>query len=98
MLSLVVPVYRNEESIPELLDVLTTIHGHVADGLEVVVVVDGSPDRSYGSCSVSCRIAVPFPSRSAVAEFRLLRCDPGRAGAGRGQPLRCHGCRPAGAT
>lgn len=43
--SLVVPVYRNEENIDDLLDALNVLHRRLG-GLEVVFVVDGSPDRS----------------------------------------------------
>ena len=45
MLSLVVPVYRNEDSIAELVAAIERLS--VPDGtLETVFVVDGSPDRS----------------------------------------------------
>jgi len=46
MYSLVVPVYQNEDSIPELLLSLEKIAAGVTEPLEVVFVVDGSPDRS----------------------------------------------------
>ncbi|SIQ69172.1 Glycosyltransferase involved in cell wall bisynthesis [Aromatoleum tolulyticum] len=45
--SIVVPVYRNEASIYRLLDVLSSINQEVGGELEVVFVVDGSPDRSF---------------------------------------------------
>lgn len=45
--SLVIPVYRNEESIPRLLDAVHQMNGELGGQLEVVFVVDGSPDRSY---------------------------------------------------
>jgi glycosyltransferase involved in cell wall biosynthesis len=44
--SLVIPVYRNEEMIPDLLDALVAMNRELDDALEVVLVVDGSPDRS----------------------------------------------------
>ena len=44
--SLVIPVYRNEETIPDLLDALVGMRRELDDALEVVFVVDGSPDRS----------------------------------------------------
>ena len=47
MYSLVVPVYKNEGSIPDLLDVLEQIQAALDARLEVVFVVDGSPDRCY---------------------------------------------------
>jgi len=44
--SLIIPVYRNEGSLPDLLQALGALAASVAE-LEVVFVVDGSPDRSY---------------------------------------------------
>ena len=44
--SLVVPVYRNEEMIPDLLEALVGVDRALDGGVEVVFVVDGSPDRS----------------------------------------------------
>ena len=46
MYSLVIPVYMNEGSLPRLLDELMELGSRVSAGLEVVFVVDGSPDRS----------------------------------------------------
>jgi glycosyltransferase involved in cell wall biosynthesis len=43
--SLVIPVYRNEESLPDLLAVLEKLDRDLAGELEVVLVIDGSPDR-----------------------------------------------------
>ena len=45
MLSLIIPVYRNEGSIPELLAALQGLQQSLAGAFEVVFVVDGSPDR-----------------------------------------------------
>lgn len=47
MLSLVIPVYKNEASIPQLLDAIEQMHHKLANELETVFVIDGSPDRSY---------------------------------------------------
>jgi glycosyltransferase involved in cell wall biosynthesis len=48
MLSLVIPVYRNASNIGPLLEALRTLPGQLADKeLEVVFVVDGSPDDSW---------------------------------------------------
>ncbi|MCC6486679.1 MAG: glycosyltransferase family 2 protein [Candidatus Hydrogenedentes bacterium] len=46
MFSLVVPVYRNEENVPALLDACATLNARFGGEFEVVFVVDGSPDRS----------------------------------------------------
>lgn len=47
MLTLVIPVYKNEGSIPDLLVAVAQLHQQVNGELETVFVVDGSPDRSY---------------------------------------------------
>lgn len=46
MLSLVVPVYKNEACLPRLLRELESLSTRVNDEFEVVFVVDGSPDGS----------------------------------------------------
>ena len=52
MYSVVIPVYKNEGSIPALLSEMSLVNGVIADrfGLttEFVFVVDGSPDNCYG--------------------------------------------------
>lgn len=61
-LSVVVPVYRNADGIPALVDVLRGLARQVEGGFEAVFVVDGSPDES---CAL-LRDALPsagFPSR-----------------------------------
>lgn len=52
MYSIVVPVYKNEENIPSLLAALNGVAEAVRP-LEVVFVVDGSPDNSYGLLDAS---------------------------------------------
>lgn len=47
MYSLIIPVYKNEGSIPELLDAVARLNARLTYDLEVVFVVDGSPDQSY---------------------------------------------------
>jgi glycosyltransferase involved in cell wall biosynthesis len=47
LLSLVIPVYKNEASIPQLLDAIEQMHNKLVNELETVFVIDGSPDRSY---------------------------------------------------
>jgi len=44
--SLIIPVYKNEENIPSLLQALEKLDKDISD-FEVVFVVDGSPDQSY---------------------------------------------------
>jgi len=45
--SLIVPVYNNQESIGRLIETLQGLSERLDGMLEVVFVVDGSPDRSY---------------------------------------------------
>ncbi len=45
--SLIIPVYKNEATIPALLDAVRGLHTALEGKLEVVFVVDGSPDNSY---------------------------------------------------
>jgi len=47
LLSLVVPVYRNEGSLPDLLSAIDLMNDQLLRDLEVVFVVDGSPDNCY---------------------------------------------------
>lgn len=46
--SVVVPVYRNEESLPRLLTELGSLGESLGKRMEVVFVVDGSPDGCFG--------------------------------------------------
>ncbi len=45
--SLIIPVYKNELNIPSLLNAIRNMHKELSNDLEVVFVVDGSPDKSY---------------------------------------------------
>jgi glycosyltransferase involved in cell wall biosynthesis len=45
--SIIVPVYKNADSIPRLIQALTNINETLDGKLEVVFVVDGSPDDSF---------------------------------------------------
>lgn len=47
MLTLVVPVYKNEGSLPDLLMAVDGLNAKLAGDFEAVFVVDGSPDRCY---------------------------------------------------
>jgi polyisoprenyl-phosphate glycosyltransferase len=60
--SIVVPVYRNEPTLSELLRQIADLAGQRAGSLEVVFVVDGSPDNSYAL--LKQRLAgMPFQSQ-----------------------------------
>ena len=47
MYSLVIPVYKNEAGLPALLETLCDMYTKLDHLLEVVIVVDGSPDNCY---------------------------------------------------
>lgn len=60
--SLIVPLYRNEANLPALLARLAELHRRIDGGLEVVLVVDGSPDDCYPQL-LKALPSQPFPSR-----------------------------------
>ncbi|WP_246333469.1 glycosyltransferase family 2 protein [Aureimonas mangrovi] len=61
--SLVIPVYRNEENIDDLVEALNALDRDVG-GMEVVFVVDGSPDRS-GELLLAARDDMAFSAKIA---------------------------------
>jgi glycosyltransferase involved in cell wall biosynthesis len=66
MYSLVIPVYRNEQFIPELLDAVEGMNAALDGQLEAVFVVDGSPDRSAEL------LQAYLPERGFVSRLVLL--------------------------
>lgn len=60
--SLIIPVYKNEENIEDLLRALACLHEKIPGKLEVVFIVDGSPDSSYLLLNKALPTA-PFPSQ-----------------------------------
>jgi len=82
--SVVVPVYRNEGSIVQLTERLATLAGELDGALEVVFVVDGSPD---GSERILAELlpGQPFSSRIVLhsrnfGSFAAIRTGLERAG------------------
>jgi glycosyltransferase involved in cell wall biosynthesis len=78
MHSLVIPVYRNEDSIPVLLERLEGLQRTLDAPLEVVFVVDGSPDCSYrllreglARCSFSSELVQLSRNFGAFAAIRM---------------------------
>lgn len=74
--SVVVPVYRNEENIPDLIDAISGL-AQRHDGLEAVFVIDGSPDRSKEVLEKAL-LDVDFPAVVVVhsrnfGEFAAIR-------------------------
>lgn len=61
-LSLVIPVYKNEENIADLTDALISLCERLGSGLEIVFVIDGSPDNS-GSLLIEARKRIPCRSK-----------------------------------
>ncbi|MHC1727990.1 MAG: glycosyltransferase family 2 protein [Syntrophobacteraceae bacterium] len=47
LLSLIIPVYRNEGSMPELIDTVQKLSVELHGDFEAIFVIDGSPDRCY---------------------------------------------------
>ena len=64
--SLVVPVYCNEASIPELIAAVGRLDQALDHALEAVFVVDGSPDRSYE------RLDAALPASGLTAQLIAL--------------------------
>src|SRR3954452_9990781 len=56
--SVVVPVYRSEEILPELVERLQTLLSRMTEAYELVLVNDSSPDQSW---DVICRLAEGRP-------------------------------------
>lgn len=77
MFSLIIPVYKNEESLDRLLVALAELNARMPEEMEVVFVIDGSPDRSFELlgqrlacvpyCSQLVSLSRNFGSFSAVA-------------------------------
>jgi polyisoprenyl-phosphate glycosyltransferase len=66
MLSLIVPVYRNEEGLQDLLAAVAKLAREEPHGFECVFVVDGSPDRCYE------RLRESLPSQPFGSQLLLL--------------------------
>src|SRR5262245_19948719 len=60
--SLVIPIYKNEENIAELTDALIALCDRLGSGLEIIFVIDGSPDNS-GSLLIEARKRIPCRSK-----------------------------------
>ncbi|GAB2728767.1 glycosyltransferase family 2 protein [Comamonas sediminis] len=62
MFSIVIPVYKNEASLPRLISALAELKNSIQCELEVVFVVDGSPDNSFGLLRESLH-TLPFATQ-----------------------------------
>ena len=62
MFSLIVPVYLNEAFVSALLARFERLHNRLPGGLEAVIVVDGSSDRSLERLAEALP-RMPFPSQ-----------------------------------
>lgn len=85
MLSLIVPIYKNEANLKSLLIALAEIGHNCSSRLEVVFVVDASPDHCYDRL-LACLGSCPFASRLLVLSRNFGAFAAIRAGllAGRG--------------
>lgn len=66
MMSLIIPVYRNSQNIPDLLEALEGLYVQLNQQLEVVFVVDGSPDDS------NLKLASSLPQASFPSQLLSL--------------------------
>jgi glycosyltransferase involved in cell wall biosynthesis len=66
VISVVVPVYRNSENVAALIEALKELNAALGYDLEVVLVVDGSPDDSYA------RLTTALLSYEGKAQLLLL--------------------------
>lgn len=76
--SIVIPVYKNEESIDALLHALKKVASSLDGSLQVVFVVDGSPDQSFarldsGLTDINFQARLVLLSRNFGA-FAAIRC------------------------
>jgi hypothetical protein len=76
--SLVVPVYKNEATVPRLLETLREMDDRLGGRLQVVFVVDGSPDRSQAvlrerlpSCGFSAELVSLSRNFGSFAAIRM---------------------------
>jgi polyisoprenyl-phosphate glycosyltransferase len=60
--AVIVPVFRNADHVPALLERLREIHQRIEGGIEAVIVVDGSPDDSHQQLAAGLP-GMPFPAR-----------------------------------
>lgn len=58
--SIIIPVYKNAESIPLLIETLDKLNAQLSDNMEAVFVVDGSPDESFNLLK-QASIDIGFP-------------------------------------
>ena len=73
MFSLIIPVYRNEGSIPLLLETLEELNRQMAGDLEAVLVVDGSPDRCLELLAAALPKATFSSQLLALSRRQLLQ-------------------------
>ena len=59
--NLIVPIYRNEENIPQLLERFDELNERISGGINVICVIDGSPDDCYRLLSAGMQ-AAPYAS------------------------------------
>lgn len=60
--SLIIPVYYNEQNLPDLLSAMETLADQQGPQFEVVFVIDGSPDNSYAYLAKALP-DLPYPSQ-----------------------------------
>lgn len=75
--SLIIPVYMNEKNIPDLIPALEHLSASQGPDLEVIFVVDGSPDRSFELLNAALpRLSFPaqiITHRQNLGSFTAIR-------------------------
>ena len=78
MLTLVIPVYRNQDSLPDLLAAVQQLSNGLDGRMETVFVVDGSPDRCYDilrqrlpSCAMRSKLVLLSRNFGSFAAIRV---------------------------
>ena len=75
--SLVVPIYRNAENIPDLIKAIENLNRFLGPGFEIIFVIDGSPDTSAellveAAKQLPCTSTIAFHSRN-FGSFTAIR-------------------------
>ena len=71
LLSVIVPVYREERNIPEFLRRLRAVLAGVSEDYEVIFSMDPSPDRTEEVIRQMSAIALKVPGRRGAISFNV---------------------------
>ena len=94
--SVVIPVYKNQDSLPLVVEELEKMNLRLEKDLEAVFVVDGSPDESFSELVAGSSFS--FPGLGSFAQFWIFPRDPSRPNECLGSLFCGHGRGFAGAS